>query len=246
MLIGERIKLLRKSKNLTQKAFANQLYISFQSVSNWERNVSQPTMEILLEIIDKYDLTLDYFIDRQHTFEENKLKGKIVEAFFEAIETNQDVIPSLNTVSQFCEMPLIEIKTYFPSFSDLMYYAINKIDSNIQLTVKNKVAKKKDIMDVFLYDVTPLLYEKKEILYLLYTRTYTNGVWTKMIKIKYKKILMSRLKLLDNKSMDVEFFIETLTAFVSVWLSQQIPDPLDVFQKKVNFLIKNNMNMWLM
>lgn len=67
-----------------------------------------------------------------------------------------------------------------------------------------------------------------------------------MIKIKYKKILMSRLKLLDNKSMDVEFFIETLTAFVSVWLSQQIPDPLDVFQKKVNFLIKNNMNMWLM
>ena len=39
--IGRRIAALRKAKNLTQAELAEQLSVSYQAVSNWERGVSQ-------------------------------------------------------------------------------------------------------------------------------------------------------------------------------------------------------------
>ena len=39
--IGRKIFEFRKSRNMTQMELADQLGISFQAVSNWERGVSQ-------------------------------------------------------------------------------------------------------------------------------------------------------------------------------------------------------------
>ena len=39
--IGEKIKHLRKQKNISQEVFANALGVSFQAVSKWESGVSQ-------------------------------------------------------------------------------------------------------------------------------------------------------------------------------------------------------------
>lgn len=57
------IKLKRsvKKNGLTQQQFAEKLYISFQSVSNWERHKGHPTTEMMLLIIEKFDLPLDFF-----------------------------------------------------------------------------------------------------------------------------------------------------------------------------------------
>ena len=41
MKLGEKIKLLRKQKNLSQEVFANYLGVSFQAVSKWENGGSQ-------------------------------------------------------------------------------------------------------------------------------------------------------------------------------------------------------------
>ena len=40
--IGRRIAALRKAKNLTQAELAEQLSVSYQAVSNWERGESMP------------------------------------------------------------------------------------------------------------------------------------------------------------------------------------------------------------
>ena len=40
MTIGEKIKALRREKNLTQEALAASLNIAYQSVSKWENGVS--------------------------------------------------------------------------------------------------------------------------------------------------------------------------------------------------------------
>ena len=40
MTIGEKIKELRRQKNLTQEALAAALNIAYQSVSKWENKVS--------------------------------------------------------------------------------------------------------------------------------------------------------------------------------------------------------------
>ena len=39
--IGRRIATYRKEKGMTQMGLANQLGVSYQAVSNWERGVSQ-------------------------------------------------------------------------------------------------------------------------------------------------------------------------------------------------------------
>ena len=45
--IGRRIAALRKAKNLTQAELAEQLSVSYQAVSNWERGVSCPDVALL-------------------------------------------------------------------------------------------------------------------------------------------------------------------------------------------------------
>ena len=39
-LIGRRIKELSKERGLTQSAFAEEMHVCFQAVSNWERGIT--------------------------------------------------------------------------------------------------------------------------------------------------------------------------------------------------------------
>lgn len=41
LMIGKKIKKLRRSRDLTQEEVATQLGISYQAISKWERGVSQ-------------------------------------------------------------------------------------------------------------------------------------------------------------------------------------------------------------
>ena len=40
--LGEKIKQLRKQKNISQEVLANHLGVSFQAVSKWETEATQP------------------------------------------------------------------------------------------------------------------------------------------------------------------------------------------------------------
>ena len=47
---GERLKAVRKSKNLTQLALANILEVNKGTISSYEQGLSYPTMETLVKI----------------------------------------------------------------------------------------------------------------------------------------------------------------------------------------------------
>ena len=57
-LIGNRIKELRCQKGLTQIEFAKILSVSFQAVSNWERGITPPDIENLINIASYFDYFL--------------------------------------------------------------------------------------------------------------------------------------------------------------------------------------------
>ena len=57
--IGQRIKELRKERNLTQNRFAEELHVSFQAVSNWERGVAPPDLENILRIAKYFGILVD-------------------------------------------------------------------------------------------------------------------------------------------------------------------------------------------
>ncbi len=59
MQIGEQIRKLRKKSGLTQKAFAEQLYVTPQAVSQWEHGVTIPDTDKLTDIATVLNTTVN-------------------------------------------------------------------------------------------------------------------------------------------------------------------------------------------
>ena len=59
MLIGDKIRSLRKNKNITQTQLAEVLSVSAQSVSKWENHISVPDISVLPVIARYFGITMD-------------------------------------------------------------------------------------------------------------------------------------------------------------------------------------------
>ena len=57
--VGKKISTLRKAHNMTQMALADQLGVSYQAVSNWERGNSMPDISKLPELAAIFGVTID-------------------------------------------------------------------------------------------------------------------------------------------------------------------------------------------
>lgn len=64
MIIGERIKLARKNKNMSQQELGDLLGVSKVSICGYEKGVRIPTMDNFIQLIEILDLTPDYLLGR--------------------------------------------------------------------------------------------------------------------------------------------------------------------------------------
>ena len=62
MNIGERIKNLRKSLNITAKDFADILQIPLRTVGSYERNEAQPSPKFFSALIDIYGININWLL----------------------------------------------------------------------------------------------------------------------------------------------------------------------------------------
>ncbi len=62
--IGENLKLLRKSANLTQQQVACALHISRVNYTRYETNAVNPDFDTLIALADFFDVTLDSLFNR--------------------------------------------------------------------------------------------------------------------------------------------------------------------------------------
>lgn len=58
----ERLKELRKEKNLSQAQLANDLQVSQRSISSWETGFRRPDFETLIAIAKYFNVTTDYLL----------------------------------------------------------------------------------------------------------------------------------------------------------------------------------------
>lgn len=70
MEIGEKIRSLRKEKNLSQEGLAEELKVSRQSVSKWESGQSTPEIQKILLMCDLFGLTADEFLREEQRIED--------------------------------------------------------------------------------------------------------------------------------------------------------------------------------
>lgn len=64
--IGKRIAGLRKSHNMTQQDLADQLGVTYQAVSNWERGLSMPDVVRLKDLASFFGLSLDEIMGNEN------------------------------------------------------------------------------------------------------------------------------------------------------------------------------------
>lgn len=63
--IGGKIYSLRVAKGMTQEQLAAILCVSPAAVSKWERNIANPSIEILWELADYFDCSIDELVGRE-------------------------------------------------------------------------------------------------------------------------------------------------------------------------------------
>ena len=61
-MLNERIKQLRTQRGLSQVDLAQKLGVSKQSVSNWENDNIQPSIEMLLKISHVFSVSTDFLL----------------------------------------------------------------------------------------------------------------------------------------------------------------------------------------
>lgn len=89
--LGDRVKDLRKQKNLSQSELAEMVGISYAQIGRYETKGSQPPAETLKKIADALGVSPDFLI---YGTSDDKAKTKLTDAElinqFKAIETMDD------------------------------------------------------------------------------------------------------------------------------------------------------------
>lgn len=81
MKIGDQLKKARMDKNMTQEEVAEKIFVSRQSISNWENNKTYPDIGNVIALSDLYQISLDEL-----------LKGS--DNFMKHLEESTDIVKS--------------------------------------------------------------------------------------------------------------------------------------------------------
>lgn len=81
MNIGNQILNIRKEKQLTQEQFGALFHVTRQTVSNWENEKSYPDLQMLIDISNQFEISLDTLIKENSkmvkTIDKERVLGKI-------------------------------------------------------------------------------------------------------------------------------------------------------------------------
>lgn len=61
-MLSDNIKKLRQARNISQVDLAKALFVSKQSVSNWENDNIMPSVEMLIKIAKYFSVSTDYLL----------------------------------------------------------------------------------------------------------------------------------------------------------------------------------------
>lgn len=88
MNIGEKIETLRTKENMTQKSLAEKLFVSDKTISSWEANRTEPSLEFIVKMSEILNCSIEYLIngeDKKNLIE-TEIKIKLTEKEYKDLE----------------------------------------------------------------------------------------------------------------------------------------------------------------
>ena len=81
MNVGNQISLIREKHQLTQEELGNLLHVTRQTISNWENTKSYPDLRTLVEISNRFEVSLDTLLkgdtEMVKTIDKERLTGTL-------------------------------------------------------------------------------------------------------------------------------------------------------------------------
>lgn len=65
MQLGKNLKIARQNSGYTQEEVSNILFVSQQTISNWEKEISTPSVNDLVKISNLYQVSVDMLLKDQ-------------------------------------------------------------------------------------------------------------------------------------------------------------------------------------
>ena len=93
--IGQFLKELRKEKGITQENLAEMLNVSNRSISRWENGKTLPDFDLLIELANYYEISIDEILDAKRRGEESMEKETLEKV---AEYTNEEKLRLLNRI----------------------------------------------------------------------------------------------------------------------------------------------------
>ena len=90
LTIGENIRKFRKRNDLTQKAFAERLGVTYQSISRWENGTTYPDLELLPPIAEALSITVDELLGMPQIEKKKRATEAFDELRRECLKENYD------------------------------------------------------------------------------------------------------------------------------------------------------------
>ena len=105
MKIGDKLKKARMDKKLTQEEVAEKIFVSRQSISNWENNKTYPDIVNVIALSDLYQISLDELF-----------KGS--DNFMKHLEESTDIVKSNKklVIAILCALVVVILMALFTEF----------------------------------------------------------------------------------------------------------------------------------
>ena len=77
MNYGERISKLREDKKITQKELASKLYVTDKTISSWESNRTEPSLEMIIKLSEVLECSASYLLYGNNSKENVEMEIKV-------------------------------------------------------------------------------------------------------------------------------------------------------------------------
>lgn len=174
MDIGTRIKKYREYQNMSQNELALKVFVSRQTISNWETNKSYPDIKSLMMLSNIFNVSLDDFIKEDVEEMRNVIdKGKVKQ-----FNVMSYIFLAEMLILMFSAYPLFKIDGYIGAIIWALFFVITIVTA----TIIEKFKKNNDIQT---YKEIIAFMENKSLSY--------EEVQQEIGKRNYQKILLAIL-----------------------------------------------------
>ena len=174
MNVGARIKKHREKQNISQDELALKVFVSRQTISNWETNKSYPDIKSLTMLSNIFHVTLDDFI--KGDIEE--MKKIVSKEKIEKFNTMSYIFLAEMLILMFSAYPLFKIDGYIGAIIWALLFVITIVTATI-------IEKFKKTNDIQTYKEIIAFMENKSLSY--------EEVQQEIGKRNYQKILLAIL-----------------------------------------------------